>query len=109
MVKDDMPKLVPPREANGVGVEGSYDHNALLLNIQDSCNDASIRSAYVAELVIGITAKSCGDIDLKYVKPRLDRKSTRLNSSHQIISYAVFCLKKKKQKHTSHYRLSHDV
>src|SRR5258708_30528969 len=28
--------------------------------------------------------------------PRRDRKSTRLNSSHQIISYAVFCLKKKK-------------
>src|SRR5258708_16929812 len=28
----------------------------------------------------------------------LDRKSTRLNSSHQIISYAVFCLKKKKSK-----------
>src|SRR5207253_10529456 len=30
-----------------------------------------------------------------------DRKSTRLNSSHVAISYAVFCLKKKK-KHTSH-------
>src|SRR5258708_11318291 len=29
-------------------------------------------------------------------RPRADRKSTRLNSSHQIISYAVFCLKKKK-------------
>src|SRR5947208_13041474 len=28
----------------------------------------------------------------------VDRKSTRLNSSHQIISYAVFCLKKKKNK-----------
>src|ERR671922_2220278 len=28
--------------------------------------------------------------------PLEDRKSTRLNSSHQIISYAVFCLKKKK-------------
>src|SRR5258708_35746314 len=27
----------------------------------------------------------------------IDRKSTRLNSSHQIISYAVFCLKKKKE------------
>ena len=27
-----------------------------------------------------------------------DRKSTRLNSSHLVISYAVFCLKKKKQK-----------
>src|SRR5437764_6016724 len=29
---------------------------------------------------------------------RLDRKSTRLNSSHRCISYAVFCLKKKKKK-----------
>src|SRR2546426_5362413 len=29
------------------------------------------------------------------VRPRLDRKSTRLNSSHLVISYAVFCLKKK--------------
>src|SRR5207244_7305839 len=29
-----------------------------------------------------------------------DRKSTRLNSSHQIISYAVFCLKKKNNNHT---------
>src|SRR5260221_3201910 len=28
---------------------------------------------------------------------RLDRKSTRLNSSHTVISYAVFCLKKKKK------------
>src|SRR5258708_24172508 len=28
----------------------------------------------------------------------LDRKSTRLNSSHQIISYAVFCLKKKRNR-----------
>src|SRR5258708_11765928 len=28
---------------------------------------------------------------------QIDRKSTRLNSSHQIISYAVFCLKKKKE------------
>src|SRR2546422_7952240 len=30
--------------------------------------------------------------------PGLDRKSTRLNSSHGYISYAVFCLKKKKKK-----------
>src|SRR3712207_8722727 len=31
----------------------------------------------------------------------LDRKSTRLNSSHANISYAVFCLKKKKKLHTA--------
>src|SRR2546426_7638984 len=31
------------------------------------------------------------------VEPATDRKSTRLNSSHLVISYAVFCLKKKNQ------------
>src|SRR5689334_24151957 len=34
-------------------------------------------------------------------RARQDRKSTRLNSSHSSISYAVFCLKKKKTKTTS--------
>src|SRR2546422_10835929 len=34
---------------------------------------------------------------------REDRKSTRLNSSHGYISYAVFCLKKKKKKRTRYY------
>src|SRR5256885_3262822 len=34
-------------------------------------------------------------------EPHIDRKSTRLNSSHLVISYAVFCLKKKKISDTS--------
>src|SRR5438132_6882567 len=34
-----------------------------------------------------------------------DRKSTRLNSSHTVISYAVFCLKKKKTKKKRNYRM----
>src|SRR5256885_8425339 len=33
---------------------------------------------------------------VRHARRRLDRKSTRLNSSHLVISYAVFCLKKKK-------------
>src|SRR5258708_9163110 len=37
----------------------------------------------------------------------VDRKSTRLNSSHQIISYAVFCLKKKKKKKNRMTRSMH--
>src|SRR5947209_15768416 len=43
------------------------------------------------------------DPELTMVRSPLDRKSTRLNSSHANISYAVFCLKKKKKttKHTS--------
>src|SRR2546426_1371755 len=40
--------------------------------------------------LVGSAAGSCS----------LDRKSTRLNSSHLVISYAVFCLKKKKKQHT---------
>src|SRR5256885_11117811 len=43
------------------------------------------------------------------LRPR-DRKSTRLNSSHLVISYAVFCLKKKKTKLEMHYdNYSHDI
>src|SRR2546426_9266056 len=44
----------------------------------------------------------------------IDRKSTRLNSSHLVISYAVFCLKKKKKSqtlttHAAHERQQHDL
>src|SRR2546426_5321595 len=38
------------------------------------------------------------------IERNLDRKSTRLNSSHLVISYAVFCLKKKKNKTTYDHR-----
>src|SRR2546422_5179973 len=48
------------------------------------------------------------------LRPRRDRKSTRLNSSHGYISYAVFCLKKKKtprkpapKPHREHPRTQH--
>src|SRR2546422_1412530 len=42
-----------------------------------------------------------GDVDFAMY---IDRKSTRLNSSHGYISYAVFCLKKKKKKHNNQGR-----
>src|SRR2546426_8991676 len=41
-----------------------------------------------------LTHLKVSDIDSKRM---VDRKSTRLNSSHLVISYAVFCLKKKKK------------
>src|SRR5690606_40494283 len=44
-----------------------------------------------------------GDVDQPFPGPDVgDRKSTRLNSSHVKISYAVFCLKKKKTIHHIH-------
>src|SRR5256885_13042904 len=42
-----------------------------------------------------VDAYPCGGIDLGKLAKQ-DRKSTRLNSSHLVISYAVFCLKKKR-------------
>src|SRR5256885_9946265 len=41
------------------------------------------------------------EIDTGYAVRNVDRKSTRLNSSHLVISYAVFCLKKKNYYHRS--------
>src|SRR5258708_17204568 len=40
-------------------------------------------------------AARCDDAAIRLGRAERDRKSTRLNSSHQIISYAAFCLKKK--------------
>src|SRR2546426_6599355 len=52
----------------------------------------------------GLAGRSYGTASLgasasTYWLPIRDRKSTRLNSSHLVISYAVFCLKKKKKTH----------
>ena len=47
---------------------------------------------------IAYCVKKINESDPEAVAVGVDRKSTRLNSSHQIISYAVFCLKKKKKK-----------
>src|SRR5258708_8032664 len=53
---------------------------------------ASQKSGVEAALALGMLGAATKK-DVHYE----DRKSTRLNSSHQIISYAVFCLKKKKK------------
>src|SRR2546430_12383426 len=50
---------------------------------------------YLNRELFGINSKLLLDIE-RIDKETLDRKSTRLNSSHSQISYAVFCLKKKK-------------
>src|SRR5437867_10786507 len=68
-------------------------------------------------LTVGDAKCSVGENDpeLKVVPPvsrtvPTDRKSTRLNSSHRTISYAVFCLKKKKTKQcVQPYQFSHNI
>src|SRR5258708_21374445 len=67
----------------------------------DQCADALRRGRRAAQL------SEVRDRGLTELFGLLDRKSTRLNSSHQIISYAVFCLKKKKPKTDQSYRILH--
>src|SRR2546430_5160811 len=45
----------------------------------------------------GLKLRASEKLNIKGRRQRIDRKSTRLNSSHSQISYAVFCLKKKKK------------
>src|SRR5699024_12153782 len=60
-----------------------------------------VEHARIAALVVlGAEGKDRIDVDSRHLRGAgevVDRKSTRLNSSHVSISYAVFCLKKKKQ------------
>src|SRR5438552_4973825 len=48
---------------------------------------------------LAIAGKFIAQAAIDHFQSSEDRKSTRLNSSHQIISYAVFCLKKKNEKY----------
>src|SRR5258708_15811055 len=58
----------------------------------------------IAGLRAALTLAEAGDV---VVLTKADRKSTRLNSSHQIISYAVFCLKKKKKERYTLFKRRH--
>src|SRR5256885_7611249 len=68
--------------------------------------------SYVAVAVVGGLRVASGAISLGDVQAFIqysDRKSTRLNSSHLVISYAVFCLKKKRKETAMTLLYSHDT
>src|SRR5437899_4851644 len=68
---------------------------AAVLHRQPHGEGSALRGSVLACTVAFLRAGGSGRIS-----PLQDRKSTRLNSSHLGISYAVFCLKKKKAKNT---------
>src|SRR5438552_14069507 len=63
----------------------------------DKSRRSVIMEGYIDENRADLSAMSELALRLLHELAEQDRKSTRLNSSHQIISYAVFCLKKKKK------------
>src|SRR2546430_16689148 len=66
--------------------------NAVLLDASSGANPGDFRGA------MRIGARVGSALGQPAADGSIDRKSTRLNSSHSQISYAVFCLKKKKKK-----------
>src|SRR5437773_6224514 len=83
----------PPEALNGLQVTNSGEVSRVAAAV-DLCA-ATIRLA--AEQRADLLLVHYGQVGpLLSRKPNRDRKSTRLNSSHITISYAVFCLKKKK-------------
>src|SRR5256885_6645084 len=78
-----------------------FPYTTLFRSVHDFPHQDLRRARAAAVSMIPTTTGAATAVGL--VLPKLkgkDRKSTRLNSSHLVISYAVFCLKKKKkQKH----------
>src|SRR5438034_5646900 len=70
----------------------SHDRGVLMLVEADNLGDPHVR---IRDRRLRAGARTRGDP----FAPE-DRKSTRLNSSHTVISYAVFCLKKKRRRKT---------
>src|SRR5438874_9677964 len=77
-------------------------HDALPISV-----DPIEKELLVLDLSVDGEAFGGGGVQSVDGARRLDRKSTRLNSSHVEISYAVFCLKKKKKKNNSYTHRNH--
>src|SRR2546421_5051448 len=97
-----------PADAQAVaklGVADQFQAGAYRFTVDHSGQGYTLATADGVELERGTLGDSVGSrYGLRWVPDARDRKSTRLNSSHDQISYAVFCLKKKKKTNT-HCRL----
>src|SRR5207249_11125546 len=89
---DALPIFPPPKSSKRALEMGAYMHMTPAL--QCVLGYQEVRGAYFGPL--GRSDEKCVTVGGREVFHCLDRKSTRLNSSHVSISYAVFCLKKKK-------------
>src|SRR5690625_6124869 len=92
-----MPKeVIRPRTrlSKGIGIAAAEE---IRLHIHLLDGELAFFNSIVNPLMAGIKTTRM---------PHQDRKSTRLNSSHVAISYAVFCLKKKKSKDTTSHTVA---
>src|SRR5438132_9978776 len=89
-----LPGGTPAREV----LQGHFGNELVRLTRRLEENP-SIRTAWERWTAAGLLEALATEADARVDEEGiLDRKSTRLNSSHTVISYAVFCLKKKKRR-----------
>src|SRR5690625_6087130 len=88
----------PPAGWGICAVEHHLQYCVVSSVVSASCNDASVASSHEAKA--SASRPSSTTVAKALAAAAQDRKSTRLNSSHVAISYAVFCLKKKKNTKT---------
>src|SRR3989449_6904042 len=79
-----------------------FPYTTLFRSLLQVAKVATVLIAINTAWVEGSRARAAAGTETAAAKQssKLDRKSTRLNSSHGYISYAVFCLKKKKKQET---------
>src|SRR5256885_15071382 len=111
-------EVAPPGKTRGTAYE-KFDARGLIVAPGFIDLHVHLREpgqSYKESIATGTTAAAAGGFTSVCCMPNthpvvdspdwvawLDRKSTRLNSSHLVISYAVFCLKKKKIKYTARF------
>src|SRR5258707_2620209 len=87
-----------------------FPYTPLFRSLQDQVRQGG--TVFLTSHVLEVVERLCDRVAIIHegnaVAEPLDRKSTRLNSSHANISYAVFCLKKKKD-YTMKSRISVDI
>src|SRR5690349_20129266 len=98
----DSERIMTKLRADGYDMSSDYaGADVVLVNtcgFLDSAQEESLEAIGEAIAENGrVVVTGCMGSEAETIRARLDRKSTRLNSSHVEISYAVFCLKKKKE------------
>src|SRR2546428_1827342 len=86
-----------------------FRSTGVMLRVEDAARPKRATVHFFLRLAQNIERKRLGRQPVPLWQRLLDRKSTRLNSSHDQISYAVFCLKKKKIRNQQRQRYQSEV